>query len=759
MWTLGKKSTRQKEIRRSISARRDPWYARLFSEIGAAPFSITLLTGLLAAAILNAGGEKLTLREGQTLRRSITSRVDLQIRDEQKTLEMRLRARDGTANHYVLDTALLDDIQGRLTSLLTLASSSAEDPKRLGEEAAKVSIPLDEAGAAELLRIVAVDGGATYARGVESLITQLRRVPLVEHRDVSARATTSLRAVLFDPGSSQETRRPRTELIPSNDAAAAEKALDGVTVVFAEALRPTVRATLDSLLRVPNVEPPQYRPIHLFDAERTAEVAKQSEAAVETQFLMYPRGSTLADLGALSRDELQLLQAEHAHYLAEGGEPARLRRMSVAGRAALALLVVLGVAAYMRRYQHRVFSNTLRRAVSSLALLLIFGLARAVFVLSDAPPNVAIGFQAFAAALLGIVYTHGAVFAICGGLAVLMTMATQQGIGFFVILLVVSANFGFGLREVRHRGRVVLVGGLGALAAFATTVAVGLVDGQRLLFIAGDAAWAAGMTLLAAFVIEGILPGVERLFRLSTGMTLLEWCDASKPVMRRMAAEAPGTYNHSLLVSALAESAATAIGANALLCRAGALYHDIGKINKPGYFVENQPHGVSRHERLSPAMSLLIIVGHVKDGIEMAKEYGLPTALHPFIAEHHGTTLVEYFYHAASKSRKPDDPELSDTHFRYPGPKPLSRETAILMICDAVEGAVRSMAEPTPNRIEAVVTTIVQKRLIDGQFDACDLTFRELARIEASVIKSLCGIYHARIAYPEKEPGKPGVAS
>ena len=158
----------------------------------------------------------------------------------------------------------------------------------------------------------------------------------------------------------------------------------------------------------------------------------------------------------------------------------------------------------------------------------------------------------------------------------------------------------------------------------------------------------------------------------------------------------------------------------------------------------------SRHDRLSPAMSHLIIIGHVKDGLAMAREYALPTALHAFIPEHHGTCLVEYFYHAATRARRPDDPEVSDEQFRYPGPKPQSRETAIVMLCDGVEGAVRAMTEPTPNRIEDTVARIVDKRLMDGQLDECDLTFRELATIRQSLVKSLCSIYHARITYPSE---------
>jgi putative nucleotidyltransferase with HDIG domain len=303
---------------------------------------------------------------------------------------------------------------------------------------------------------------------------------------------------------------------------------------------------------------------------------------------------------------------------------------------------------------------------------------------------------------------------------------------------------------VRNRGRIVLVSGVAAVAVLLVGLAAGLFQDQPLGWVFWNCALvAAGSVLAAGFLVEGLLPLIERAFGVSTAMTLLEWCDASKPLLRMLAGEAPGTYNHSLMVGALAESAADAIGANGLLCRAGAYYHDIGKIRKPEYFVENQQFGVSRHHKLAPAMSHLVIINHVKDGIEMAREYRIPQALHAFIAEHHGTCVVEYFYHAAARARKPDAPEVTEQEFRYPGPKPQSRETAILMICDAVEGAVRAMSEPA--RIEEVVTRISEKRLLDGQFDECDLTFKELALVQKAVVKTLNGIYHARIVYPEDE--------
>jgi hypothetical protein len=184
------------------------------------------------------------------------------------------------------------------------------------------------------------------------------------------------------------------------------------------------------------------------------------------------------------------------------------------------------------------------------------------------------------------------------------------------------------------------------------------------------------------------------------------------------------------------------------LCRVGAYYHDIGKINKPEYFVENEMGSKSRHKELSPAMSQLIIVGHVKDGIEMAKEYKLPAVIRQFIETHHGKTLVEYFYNEARKKANGTQAQPSESEFRYAGPRPRTKEAAIVMLADASEGAVRSLAEVTPTRIEAVIHNMAMKRLQDGQFDECDISLRELSLVEASMTKTLSAHYHGRIAYP-----------
>jgi hypothetical protein len=308
------------------------------------------------------------------------------------------------------------------------------------------------------------------------------------------------------------------------------------------------------------------------------------------------------------------------------------------------------------------------------------------------------------------------------------------------------------------------VSSIAAVIVFITAAALDfLAKKHQPVDIFSNAGLHAGITLVVGVLIQGLLPLIEKIFRIATSMTLLDYSDANQPLLKRLAMEAPGTFSHSLLLGSIAEAAAEAIGRNGLLCRVGAYYHDIGKINKPSYFVENEMGSTSRHKELSPAMSQLVIVGHVKDGIEMAKEYSLPAVLRQFIETHHGTTLIEYFYNEAKKKHdekqppaSPDakkgtsgSPPPSESEFRYAGPKPRTKEAAIIMLGDTVEGAVRSLAEVTPTKIEIVVHNMAMKRLQDGQFDECDLSLRELSQIETSISKALAAHYHGRIAYPK----------
>ncbi len=259
--------------------------------------------------------------------------------------------------------------------------------------------------------------------------------------------------------------------------------------------------------------------------------------------------------------------------------------------------------------------------------------------------------------------------------------------------------------------------------------------------------------LSTGIVVIGILPLFENLFKTATDISLLELADFNHPLLQRMILEAPGTYHHSLIVGNLSEAACNSIGAHALLARIGAYYHDIGKLQKPMYFSENQNINESQHDNLSATISKMVIMNHVRDGVELAKKYKLNPRIIEFILQHHGKSRVYYFYRRALESIE-EDQEIQEEGFRYPGPKPDSRETAIVLLADSVEAACRALKDPAPARIEGTVHKIINNKFIDGQLDECELTLKDLEKISAVFIHILSGIYHGRVNYPEEKTGE-----
>jgi len=455
----------------------------------------------------------------------------------------------------------------------------------------------------------------------------------------------------------------------------------------------------------------------------------------------------------LQQAEVDLLAAEHAAFQRKRRSEHPWQAVWVlAGRAGMVAAVVAFLCLYIAKYNPRVVKNHWRGLAVAALLALMLLLSKVLVGTSRLNPYSAVFGVFLASTILTIAYDQRFAFAIAGALVVLTVLQLRLGVGELIVLWGAAGAAVFQLREVRTRSKLLETGGVTALVVLAAVWAVQTAGRVPARFSLWDGCWGAGTALAGGFIAQGILPLIERTFQIATSMTLLEWCDANKPLLKRLALEAPGTYNHSLLLGTMCEAAAEAIGARGLLARVGAYYHDIGKINKPAYFVENQADSPSKHEKLSPAMSLLVIKGHVKDGIELAKEYGLPRLLHEFIATHHGTTLVEYFYHAATQQRKSDTERAPDeVEFRYPGPKPRLKEAAILMLADAAESAVRAMDEPTAGRIETQVHQLITKRLMDGQLDECEMTLKEVHGVEASLIKSLTGMYHGRVRYPSQE--------
>lgn len=506
------------------------------------------------------------------------------------------------------------------------------------------------------------------------------------------------------------------------------------------------------------------RPTFQFDEAASQQAARQAADAVPAQFVTHKQGAVLYTRGdRLTAEQVQLVAAEHAAYRDSLQWPARWTAR--AGMLGLVSLIAGALGAYLSIFHAGVVERP--RHLLSMALLSLGALALTVLAARAQPEALVLAIIAPTLLLTVIVHVaFGRTMAIGVSAihALLVCFALDLRVSALILLVVGSCVVVASLQDIRDRHTLVRAGvmtgavvGVGAILRSIWTLPM---TDPSIFWQAAfyDGLFAASAGLLVGVFSLGILSTVERLFDVTTGLTLVELRDPKHALLRELHQRAPGTWNHSWQVATIAETAAEAIGANSLLTYVGALYHDIGKMNKPQYFVENQADGLNRHEKLSPAMSLLLIVGHVKDGLEMAREWGLPKPLHHFIEAHHGTTLVEYFYQVArerAESGQTHD-DVEEVTYRYPGPKPRTREVAIIMLADAAESSSRTLADFSPTRIEQLVRGLGQKRLLDHQFDECNLTLRELTIIEDSIIKSLCAIRHARIVYPaEREREAP----
>ena len=308
------------------------------------------------------------------------------------------------------------------------------------------------------------------------------------------------------------------------------------------------------------------------------------------------------------------------------------------------------------------------------------------------------------------------------------------------------------LKKISQRNDILYSTVYVATAVAVVILSSGILLSNNIKQILLDVILAVFGAFISGILAMGLLPFLESSFSLVTNMKLLELSNPNNPLLKRLLMEAPGTYHHSVMVANLAEVAAEEVGANPMLVRVGAYYHDVGKIKRPFFFGENQLGGTNPHDKISPTLSTTIIISHVKDGLELAKEYDIPKVVSDMIVQHHGTTLVKYFYYTLKNSSENPD-EIREEDFRYPGPKPQSKEAAIIMMADSVEAAVRSIQEPTLEKIEDMVNNIVKDKMNSNQLNECDLTFRELEVIKACFLRVLKGIYHHRIEYPT-EKGK-----
>jgi hypothetical protein len=685
--------------------------------------------------LLGSGNPPLPYRRGQVAPSDIRARVSFYVVDEEGTRAARKAAADAVENAYRLDRAPFDraieDVKAALSAVA--AAQNFEDIPAATAQSLRITRSFFDA----LKSSSAEWTEASVNAGVSDAFDALARQGCLQESDFKleqGRAKADGIMIIL-PGEKRIT--PVSSLIRPDDMTAAFRR---------ELSRKIQPAGLVAALAA-YVEP-SLKPFLFYDDKETEARRKTASEAILEVKQFYDRGDVIVRRDSLiDRLQIALLAKEQEVYGAN--MPPRDRLARIVGMAITVSFLVWLFGSYVSQYEPRVLERRTRIIILMALAVALVALTRffvrsslswhlipmALFAMAVAVaynPLFAVGYTLFLAVLVGV--TSGGDFA----LSISLFLGAIMGV------LVIG--------RVRTRTTPLVAGLSAGMGTFVATWGTGLLfhaDYDYTLTLS-DSAFGLANGVMCGAVITVLLPFIERTFNVVTELSLLELTDLNKPVLRRLALEAPGSYNHSLMVGTLAEAAAEAIGANPLLAKAGGYYHDVGKLAKPDYFVENRGTATSRHYNLSPTMSALIIISHVKDGAEIARESEVPPPVADIIKEHHGTTLVEYFYREAIEQAG-DAKEVSDQAFRYPGPKPHSKEAAIVLLADSVESAARTVAEPTPGKLESLVRDIARAKLEDGQFEECCLTMAELKQIEISLIKSLAGVFHSRIRYPGRE--------
>ena len=492
------------------------------------------------------------------------------------------------------------------------------------------------------------------------------------------------------------------------------------------------------------------RPTLTVDTETTEKLRAVARTVMKKDVIRYKANQKIVGAGEIVDEKVY--QVLDAYGLINSGNTWK----SASG---IALIVLIGIGTiwiYLLQYRRDILPLFNRVVLMGLTMFLVLAIGRGVISLNLGGAE----FNSLSGMLIPVAWATMTI-AILIGVDVALLVAVVLAI-FVAILVDPTLSTSFGLQT----GLVALFGGfvgvysvshlsqrsdLARAGLFVSAVNVLMVSAIALTTGMRFSVWLFGLLLgtvngvASSFLTVGALHWFESGFKITSSVRLLELSNPNRPLLKRLLMEAPGTYHHSILVGNLAEAAAEAVQADATLVRVGSMYHDIGKLKRPYFFIENQFTQDNPHDKIAPTLSSLIITSHVKDGLELAKENKLPQQIKDIISQHHGDGLVSFFYHKALE----ENDEVPEESFHYDGPKPQTKEAALVALADNVEAAVRSMKQPTPGRVEGLVRKIVKDKLNDGQLDQCDLTFQDLDRIAMAFVRVLSGIFHSRVEYPE----------
>ncbi len=675
-------------------------------------FSITILI-----VFSNFNPKQVTLKPDEVARRDIQSNTTSIIIDEAKTEELKKQAADKVQKVYQEDTYALTATKNEINSFFSLVN----DIRATGED--------NNDKLQELLDTTNKEGRKVETRNNSSQLAQylINATP----EDLQQMQATSLSII---PGLMQ---KPITE-----------ENLDGV---FDQASKQIDQLEYSlqarEIMKIVTIN--AIKPNLVFNKEATDKAIKEAMDAVKPVQKTVKVGEKIVREGERVTPE-QISTLEQL-----GIQRSKSYPLTLVGSAIFVLLIFWLTIEFVRRYYRKIYEDHKLMLLIGLIFILILSITRflTVIKIGEMPDiNALVGYLAPVAAgsmLIAILLDNRLAYFFTMIMALYVGLLTEGNQLFYAITAFVGGTVGiFQVYRLNQTSDLARSGFYIALANIISILTLSLIGGNVTLnvILVGMVIGAVN-GILSAVLMIGALPYLESAFSITSMIKLLELSNPNNELLKKLLMEAPGTYHHSLMVGNLAEAAAEPIGANPLLVRVGAYYHDIGKIKRTDYFVENQRGFDNPHEKIAPALSALIITSHVREGVELAREAHIPQDVIDFIEQHHGTSLAKYFYSRALEEDR--EGTLSEESFRYEGPKPQSKEVALVMLADSVEAGVRSLQDPTPEKIKNMVRRIIQDKLNDGQLESCDLTFKDLDVIANSFCTSLEGLYHKRIEYPE----------
>ncbi|NLJ76903.1 MAG: HDIG domain-containing protein [Peptococcaceae bacterium] len=490
------------------------------------------------------------------------------------------------------------------------------------------------------------------------------------------------------------------------------------------------------------------RPNTFINYEMTKKKQEEAMAAVPPAMISVKEGEKLIG-------EAEIVTEEHLVKLqALGLIREKPQVTSILGIFLLVGMLMTSTLVFLYQQNRDIYKHAGHLYLLGMVILVVMGVGKAIIAINVTQwPEFSAQFGymvpiAAAGMIIALLLDSRLAMLVVAILSLMLGVMTGNQLRFGVVGFIGGITGVYSISKLSQRSDLMRAGIVTSGANVVAIFIMGLVNGSPLaLLISSSLALGLINGILSSILTNGLLPFLENTFRITSPVRLLEISNPNNILLKKLLTEAPGTYHHSIIVGNLAEAAADSLGDDSLLVRAGAYYHDIGKIKRPYFFIENQMGAENPHDKLTPSLSTLILTSHVKDGVEMAKEHKLPQGIIDIIEQHHGTSLVSYFYHKALESDRPGT--VTEEEFRYEGPKPRSRAAAIVMLADAVEAAVRSLQSPTQGRVEGLVRTIIKDKLNDGQLEECDLTFKDLDVIANSFLRVLTGVFHSRIEYPE----------